>query len=855
MMFIVTLLVAASPEGGVAEAPSIVREVVEGEFLESPSFEEGHVRFRISTSTDVEVAILDADENVVRHLYAGITSSTDGRYAIRWDGRDDTGAVVRQGPLRARVRIGSQPALDRYVGYRANSSSDYCVGITVGRQGEVYLLLTNQTYGRTEVRVLDRNGKYLRTIVPYSANTPESRLTSVGRLEVDGERMPVVFNAHAHSLSPLMAGMTRQSMLFSKRGHLVLASALGTITNHGPPRHLLALDPHGGAPEGVTFVGPRFMDARGFLGGAGERGITAYDGLAQSPDGLWIYGTNSAEHWRQEKNRKHGVWRTTWDDESAQWFIGDDQLLDPQGLATDAAGNLYVCDRGHDRIVIFDPEGQLRCDFAVDSPQQIAVKSTTGEIYVVSRGRGLSHKLRASTLRKFTAWKPGETPKSLLNEEFKGETIEVFALDSSHTPTRIWMCLCVGWRAYEVVPFDETGDELQRGEPLFQQPGLDYPLFAHVDRRQDRLYVSQWQAGVTRVDLKSDKVQSLFERPGANEAVPGIDGTLYVTRGWQQTMVRTDADGRPQDFGTNGKLGPWEMGLMPDGKRTAFARSKGPHVGDRGYAVAPNGDLYLLIMSQYGSGRVDVYDPHGNLKREGLISGIPHGSSGIGVDASGNVYLGVNVSPLDGPRLPHHFEKAVPDTTWKYWRGKDRGHPWRYPYFNTYLYHWGSVVKFPSTGGRFHVWGGEKDPTSKPANLPSAATEYHSGYFTHGVAVEGARWRYAGCGPVPTLYLSWGDPACTCTNSRLAVDPYGRVFVPDVFRFSVEMIDTHGNQLGRIGRYGNVDDHLIGDQPRFAWPAFVSASDDHIYVSDSVNRRVAVIRIEYSATAHCDIVR
>jgi hypothetical protein len=107
---------------------------------------------------------------------------------------------------------------------------------------------------------------------------------------------------------------------------------------------------------------------------------------------------------------------------------------------------------------------------------------------------------------------------------------------------------------------------------------------------------------------------------------------------------------------------------------------------------------------------------------------------------------------------------------------------------------------------------------------------------------------------VPTLYLSWGDPACTCTNSRLAVDPYGRVFAPDVFRFSVEMIDFHGNQLGRIGRYGNADDHSIGDQPGFAWPAFVSAAGDYIYVSDSVNRRVAVIRIRYSATAHCDIV-
>ena len=133
-----------------------------------------------------------------------------------------------------------------------------------------------------------------------------------------------------------------------------------------------------------------------------------------------------------------------------------------------------------------------------------------------------------------------------------------------------------------------------------------------------------------------------------------------------------------------------------------------------------------------------------------------------------------------------------------------------YPYFNTYLFHWGSVLKFSPKGGKFWQWR-EKDKRGKPIpapELPEDAKKYRSGYLSLGIAVQGAQWQYLGCSPVPTCGEGWGDPSCTCWNMRLAVDPFGRVYAPDVFRFSVEMIDTNGNQIGRIGRYGNVDDGL-----------------------------------------------
>ena len=106
--------------------------------------------------------------------------------------------------------------------------------------------------------------------------------------------------------------------------------------------------------------------------------------------------------------------------------------------------------------------------------------------------------------------------------------------------------------------------------------------------------------------------------------------------------------------------------------------------------------------------------------------------------------------------------------------------------------------------------------------------------------------------------MSWGDPACVCMGMRLDVDEYGRVFAPNVFRFSVEMLDTNGNQVARIGRFGNADSAgprspVPEPEIAFAWPAFVDYADGKLYVSDSVNRRVTVVKLGYQASQICAI--
>jgi hypothetical protein len=337
--------------------------------------------------------------------------------------------------------------------------------------------------------------------------------------------------------------------------------------------------------------------------------------------------------------------------------------------------------------------------------------------------------------------------------------------------------------------------------------------------------------------------------------------------GWDSNaMFRYDPDGKPLPFPDS------DSNRMATGPWTSY----GPDAGLHGHCVAPNGDIYLIrAVNHWGWGergvhsRVDVFGPDGKKKKPALVDGLGDGDCGIGVDAAGNVYVGANVKPAKEP-FPADFMGKVPDKGWLWWK-EQREVPWCYPYYNAYLFHWGSVFKFGPAGGAFYGLGAaakpkgapadeEPSPLVSPANAPEGAQVYTTGYLTREVKVTGALWRHAGMGIIPTAMASanWGDPACGCLNSRLAADEYGRVFVPDVFRFSVEVLDTGGNLLARVGRYGNADSagpasRLPEPEIAFAWPAFVSVAGGKLFVSDSVNRRVTVVRFEPAATETCEI--
>src|SRR4051812_14934977 len=83
------------------------------------------IAFALSTSTDVEVAIIAANGKVVRHLAAGVLGAGNPPPAplkaglsqnVDWDGKDDLGKAASGGPFKARVRAGTGVKFGRFIG-------------------------------------------------------------------------------------------------------------------------------------------------------------------------------------------------------------------------------------------------------------------------------------------------------------------------------------------------------------------------------------------------------------------------------------------------------------------------------------------------------------------------------------------------------------------------------------------------------------------------------------------------------------------------------------------------------------------------------------------------------------------
>jgi hypothetical protein len=333
------------------------------------------------------------------------------------------------------------------------------------------------------------------------------------------------------------------------------------------------------------------------------------------------------------------------------------------------------------------------------------------------------------------------------------------------------------------------------------------------------------------------------------------DGNLYVGGDYNSDTVcsRYGPDGKPLPFAATGK-------------HQITGDQKNPHWG-RGMAVAPDGTIYVLRnLVRHQSGQLDVYGPDGKLKKADLVPGLDRGANGLGVDAAGNVYIGVNFKSKEQP-YPPEFMGKVPAKPWWFWfKGKlfgDRPEPWTGTFYNPYLYHWGCIATFGPEGGSIYGLrnlargapkaGEAEDPYTLVAKAPEGAASYVTGCLEQEVKVAGARWCRPGFGIVASSMMSWGDPCCCCSNSGFAVDPYGRVFHPNPFRFCVEAADAGGNLLARFGRYGNPEASAAAPDAVFAWPTFAAFADGRIYVSDAINQRVTVVRLDHAAEETCDL--
>ena len=220
--------------------------------------------------------------------------------------------------------------------------------------------------------------------------------------------------------------------------------------------------------------------------------------------------------------------------------------------------------------------------------------------------------------------------------------------------------------------------------------------------------------------------------------------------------------------------------------------------------------------------------PDGKIKKACLLRALSNTVSSARVDRDGNIYVMEDAIPEKSPPAPPGFVKVLET---------ERGYLGIRGLF-------GSIIKFPPTGGAFYYKASEKP-------MPEGSKRV---LCRRGHVVEDSLWIRPYAAPVYGRGGHW----CFCFTGRFDLDRYGRLFVPNAPTREVEVVDANGNRICAFGRYGNVDNGGPGSKRPLEgvpmnWGANVAVSDSAVYVADTNNRCVVKVRLDYRAVASCAV--
>jgi len=800
------------------------------------------VEFAADAPTDCAAWVLDASGRVVRHLAAGVLGKNAPpplradalAQKLEWDGKDDAGAPASGGPFKVRVALGLKPAFDGLVGFDPAALGSIRA-LATGPKGEAFVFHVfgglHPSDGSLACSVLDREGKYLRTILPYPANLPAEKLKGIRRVQLrDGRLVPFLYQAETRSFVPGAGDLPAQRAVATAGGRVAFVGIqewVGTALRYA----------QAGVAQLVVLGADGSIAGDSALGPVLSRRSSSGASLALSPDQKTVYATGLRDGDYAGKPT-HAVYRFGWGDSDVQVFAGDRkepgagerQFNEPRSVATDNEGNVYVADKGNDRVVVLKPDGSYLGALAVEKPERVEVHPATGAVYVL--GGPL-----VNALAKFASWRATQPAAKLALPHFKHQAYTVvMALDASAEPPVLWLASPQGQYArFALLRVEDKGEAL--GEPLDVRKAPGPPSAGAVtqvslDRATNRLHAA---AGPDSRGLFFDgptgkPVPGQLPSLGGsgNVAAWGADGSFYAYHNYPSACLsRFTAALQPLPFAK----GPRIEGLGS------------PRLRGRGFAVDRHGNAYVLWQTpkeKHSPGDAEdanalaVYGPDGALKNEKLVDSEIRSINSVRVDAAGNIYLAVGVRPPDR-LVPPDFE------------GLDRGKPWKYGMnsneMDWYPLMYGCIVKLGPEGGAIR------------SGIGGTPVAYGYGNKTE---LKGAKWLFYGASNVPSWRTKGTPDVCLCESPRFDVDPFGRSFFPDACRFRVGVLDANGNEVCWFGSYGNQDSAGPGgpmpvpDIP-FCWPHAVAVGDDFAYVADRLNRRIARVRLSYAVEATCGV--
>lgn len=826
------------------------------------------ISFTLSEYTDVEVAIVDLkDSMILARLAAGrlgpdapapLTPNTLSQ-TLSWDGRTDlrkpVPATARPG---VRVRAGLSTALSNIVpSCSPHLFSVTLTGLNLDPDGSLYAFgnncLYNGEFGNStmQLRKYDRSGEYLKTLFPPPAGTAPSAVSRFGSIGLPGSRFRLsTWMAAGPGLGDPLNPITGQTSIFCPfkiNGHFMIVNHPGNFNPNftfalvSPNSECLAVAPLITSPtlplvhdlKGPWIGGPMYLslwpDGKSLLVSALYEADTNHRASAWFPadTGFWRDGRifridlttgvavpflslDPAELPKTDSARKAVI--------GPRW-AGEGHLRRMaaiHGTAFDDSGHLFICDRLHQRIGVYDTLGTFLSSFPVTDPDVITVDNARGTIYVLTRnittyGGGFIH------LYKYSGWRNPQVVAARLNVTIRtcGASSILYGpraslvLDTNSSTRVLWVASNSGgatdqsgfWR------FEDRGDTLVRtfaSSDRFAESFPDPDRLA-VDPATGTLFIQHPYTALSKIDdWSAPKMRPCSTTAGARLYAADMQvspaGFLYLRQmpgGGKSSYPKLDR----WTLGPRHEPAPFtglNTNLVTGSLSEHFSNGVAAHGMDifRDSLVAV---IHRAVGEQY---YLQVWDTTGTLVAESLLT-MTGACGGVQFDQAGNVYTGV---------LCWADSHAVPDSFAGDWG---------------YTHYVGTVVKFDrSRHGYFKPSGFSKfSGTPRDVNPQNAVRVYRN---------------------TPVAPFSGYDKTntCVCRVPRFAVDPYGRIFTANAITGSVSVADNNDNLLHRFGEYGNVDSR--GPGVPLMWPTSAVADDDFIYVSDPGNFQVLRVAMRFA---------
>ncbi|MBM4039228.1 MAG: hypothetical protein FJ290_12010 [Planctomycetes bacterium] len=883
-------VIAAAAEGGAkfAAGPTASRD---GDGVK--------IAFTVSAPTDVEVAVLGADGKVVRSLAAGVLGASQPppsplkpglAQEILWDGAGDWGKKAEGGPFKARVRLGMGAQFGRILADGShNLNETVCRGLAVDpANGDLYVMAKKTRDGALYfLRVYDRQGNYLRELMPYPAAVGDKSREVFGCVTVPetGSKAPISY----HSLWP-----TFYPVAPKPEGVNDLAIKLIAVHPTEDAVVLLAesfaslyrIRKKDGAAVGESFAEP-LWDAGTKL--AGYAAVGPVMG-AFGPDAKAIYFAGYAGM-PKKGEKKHPAWPSNrvykmtlggkvapfaelpLPDDARPPERGWSVLSDVQplhGIAVAKDGTVMVCDAASGKIWLLSPEGKVTGSIAIAHPHVAVPDHKTGALYVLTR-QNTDKGARLRSVVKLSSCAPDAKVVATLQFSERGAAQDPFLVgDFTGQAPQLWLSGCP--RENSLLRIEDKGDKLEAAEDLADRDKLaaGFACRLDVDAEADLAYVHNGWGYILRYSGLTGEYAGPLDKDGRPKPIIGSEFCLR-----RDGMVYLSGN----DYAGGGFSGPWRRlnrdltpAPLPDGRKEfsdRYGKMGGGYFGNQGSCVTPDGTLYYNGMFTFRVNGIFEVKPDGSAGRcprlraefasgkisphcvkagfdGALIGWLQDQSGGVEVDQQGNIYAGVRILPRDY-KLPDALAEAAK----------------RHRHLGESL---GSVIKFrPSGGGMVpdNLKPGQQYKVDKYWPILSTVPDK----LEDGIKMASGQ-RLDWYNPPWTIHVEGGLRAypilapfsnqCACQTPRFDVDDFGRLYIPNALTCSVQVVDNEGNHILTFGAYGNRDSQ--GPESKvpepgipLAYPVAAKASFKHIYVADSANRRVVRVDPTWAAEEACTV--